>query len=198
MIGIYCFNRCLMNTFVLHHVLFIQFLKLLLQFLAVSTGTSSSISVDQDASSPSTLQTPQESPSHVISTDAEEVDHDIEVAHMDNNPHFGIPIPEPSSEESSSQSYKEALPKSYWIEAMQEELNEFEHLEVWELVPRPDHVMIITLKWIYMVKLNELGGVLKNKARLVVRGYHQEEGIDFEESFHDSKPSISFLHLLLI
>nr|GEV80755.1 retrovirus-related Pol polyprotein from transposon TNT 1-94 [Tanacetum cinerariifolium] len=43
--------------------------------------------------------------------------------------------------------------------------------------------MMITLKWIYKVKLDELGGILKNKARLVARGYHQEEGIDFEESF---------------
>ncbi|GKA71563.1 retrovirus-related pol polyprotein from transposon TNT 1-94 [Tanacetum coccineum] len=80
-------------------------------------------------------------------------------------------------------SYKEALIESCWIEAMQEELNEFEHLEVWELVPHPDRVMIITLKWIYKVKLDELGGVLKNKARLVARGYRQEEGIDFKESF---------------
>nr|GFA73564.1 retrovirus-related Pol polyprotein from transposon TNT 1-94 [Tanacetum cinerariifolium] len=66
---------------------------------------------------------------------------------------------------------------------MQEELNEFERLEVWELVPRPYKVMVITLKWIYKVKLDELGGILKNKARLVARGYRQEEGIDFEESF---------------
>nr|GEY52331.1 retrovirus-related Pol polyprotein from transposon TNT 1-94 [Tanacetum cinerariifolium] len=66
---------------------------------------------------------------------------------------------------------------------MQEELNKFERLEVWELVPRPDKVMVITLKWIYRVKLDERGGILKNKARLVARGYHQEEGIDFEESF---------------
>nr|GFA43717.1 copia protein [Tanacetum cinerariifolium] len=43
--------------------------------------------------------------------------------------------------------------------------------------------MVITLKWIYKVKLDELGGILKNKARLVTRGYRQEEGIDFEESF---------------
>ncbi|GJR92128.1 retrovirus-related pol polyprotein from transposon TNT 1-94 [Tanacetum coccineum] len=43
--------------------------------------------------------------------------------------------------------------------------------------------MVITLKWIYKVKLDELGGILKNKAQLVARGYHQEEGIDFEESF---------------
>ncbi|GKG26797.1 retrovirus-related pol polyprotein from transposon TNT 1-94, partial [Tanacetum coccineum] len=66
---------------------------------------------------------------------------------------------------------------------MQEKLNEFERLEVYELVPRPDKVMVITLKWIYKVKLNELGGILKNKARLVARGYCQEEGINFEESF---------------
>nr|GEY72278.1 hypothetical protein [Tanacetum cinerariifolium] len=69
------------------------------------------------------------------------------------------------------------------IEAMQKELNEFKHLEVWKLVPRPDKVMVITLKWVYKVKLDELGGILKNKARLMARGYCQKEGIDFEESF---------------
>nr|GEU80042.1 copia protein [Tanacetum cinerariifolium] len=55
--------------------------------------------------------------------------------------------------------------------------------QVWELVPQPDCVMIIALKWIYKVKLDEYGDVLKNKARLVAKGYRQEEGIDFEESF---------------
>nr|GEZ07558.1 retrovirus-related Pol polyprotein from transposon TNT 1-94 [Tanacetum cinerariifolium] len=79
--------------------------------------------------------------------------------------------------------YKDALAQSCWTETMQEELHEFECLEVWELVPRPDKVMVITLKWIYKVKLDELGGILKSKARLVARGYRQEEGIDFEESF---------------
>nr|GEY68519.1 Gag-Pol polyprotein [Tanacetum cinerariifolium] len=52
---------------------------------------------------------------------------------------------------------------------MQEELNEFERLIVWELIPRLDRVIVITLKWIYKVKLDDLGGVLKNKARLVAR-----------------------------
>nr|GEU85687.1 retrovirus-related Pol polyprotein from transposon TNT 1-94 [Tanacetum cinerariifolium] len=79
--------------------------------------------------------------------------------------------------------YKDALTQSCWIEAMQEELKEFEWLEVWELVPHPDKVMMITLKWIYKVKLDELGGILKKKARLVACAYRQEEGIDFEESF---------------
>nr|GEZ89902.1 retrovirus-related Pol polyprotein from transposon TNT 1-94 [Tanacetum cinerariifolium] len=67
--------------------------------------------------------------------------------------------------------------------SIQEELNEFERVEVWELVPLPNKVMVITLKWIYKVKLDELGGILKNKARLVAHGYRQEDGIDFEESF---------------
>nr|GFA45840.1 hypothetical protein [Tanacetum cinerariifolium]GFB78781.1 hypothetical protein [Tanacetum cinerariifolium] len=79
--------------------------------------------------------------------------------------------------------YKETLTQSCWIEAIQEELHEFEHLKVWEVIPRPDKVMVITLKWIYKVKLDELGGILKNKARLVACGYRQEEGINFEESF---------------
>nr|GFB46479.1 retrovirus-related Pol polyprotein from transposon TNT 1-94 [Tanacetum cinerariifolium] len=49
--------------------------------------------------------------------------------------------------------------------------------------PSPNQVMVITLKWIYKVKLDELGGILKNKARLVARGYRHEDGLDFEESF---------------
>ncbi|GKE61326.1 retrovirus-related pol polyprotein from transposon TNT 1-94, partial [Tanacetum coccineum] len=69
----------------------------------VSTGTPSSTTIDQDAPSISTLQTNQETPSLVIPLDVEESDHDIEVAHMDNNPYVEFLIPEPSSEESSSQ-----------------------------------------------------------------------------------------------
>ncbi|GKB64349.1 retrovirus-related pol polyprotein from transposon TNT 1-94 [Tanacetum coccineum] len=190
------------------------------------------------------ITTPQ-SQSQTIPLSAEEDSHDLEVAHLSNDPYFGILIPETISEESSSSDvisttvhldapisehlskwtkdyplqnivgdpsrpvstrlqlheqalfyyydslltavkpkmYKDALTKSCWIEAMQEELHEFERLEVWELVPRLDKVMVITLKWIYKVKLDELGGILKNKAILVACGYRQEEGIDFEESF---------------
>ncbi|GJS00649.1 retrovirus-related pol polyprotein from transposon TNT 1-94 [Tanacetum coccineum] len=134
---------------------------------AILTVTPSPMTIDQDAPSTSTSQTPRETPSPVIPFDVEEADHDIKVAHMNNNPF----------------SYKDALTESCWIEAMQQELNEFECLEVLELVPHPDYVMVITLKWIYKVKLDEIGGVLKNKARLVARGYCQEEGIYYEEYF---------------
>ncbi|GKE13434.1 retrovirus-related pol polyprotein from transposon TNT 1-94 [Tanacetum coccineum] len=79
--------------------------------------------------------------------------------------------------------FKTVVTEACWFEAMQEEIHEFDRLQVWELVPKPDCVMIIALKWIYKVKLDEYGDVLKNKARLVAKGYRQEEGIDFEESF---------------
>ncbi|GKD19750.1 hypothetical protein Tco_1208908, partial [Tanacetum coccineum] len=65
------------------------------------------------------------------------------------------------------------MEESCWIEVMQEEIHEFERLEVWELVPRPDKAMIISLKWIYKMKLDEYGGVLNNKAWIC---YKQEYG----------------------
>ncbi|GJV45052.1 retrovirus-related pol polyprotein from transposon TNT 1-94 [Tanacetum coccineum] len=156
---------------------------------AVSTGSPSSTNVDQDAPSPSHSQTTPETQPPIIPNDVEEDNHDIEIAHMGNDPYFGIPIPEIPSDQSSSElarpvstrlqlheqalfcyydafltsvepkTYKDALTQSCWIEAMQEELNEFKRLEVWELVPRPDKVMVINLKWIYKVKLDELGEV---------------------------------------
>ncbi|GJX84746.1 uncharacterized mitochondrial protein-like protein [Tanacetum coccineum] len=176
---------------------------------AVSTGSPSLTTVDQDAPSLSNSQTTPETQPPLIPNDLEEDNHDIEVAHMGNDPYFGIPIPEVPSDQSSSldsihtilheqalfcyydafltavepKTYKDALNQSCLIEAMQEELNEFERLKVWELIPRLDKVMFITLKWIYKVKLDELGGILKNKARLVARSYPQKARIDFEESF---------------
>ncbi|GKE25530.1 putative ribonuclease H-like domain-containing protein, partial [Tanacetum coccineum] len=181
-----------------------------------STSIPSSTTIDQDAPSPSTSQTSQEIQSLVIPSGIEEHFHDIDVSHLDNDPFFGVSIPELNFEESSSRdviptnvhsvnqppehltlfcyfdaflssvepkNYKEALKEAYWIKSMKKELNEFQRLKVWELVPRPDRVMIITLKWIFNVKLDELGGILKNKARFVARGYYQEEGINFKESF---------------
>nr|GEU58403.1 hypothetical protein [Tanacetum cinerariifolium] len=180
---------------------------------AASTGSPSSTTVDQDAPSPSNSQSTPKTQHPVIPNDVEEDNHDIEVAYMGNDSYFGIPIPEVPSHQYLSKlvrpvftrlqlheqalfyyydafltyvepkTYKDALTQSCMIKAIQEEFNEFKRLEVWELVPRPDKVMVITLKWIYKVKLDELGGILKNKAQLVARGYRQEEGINFEESF---------------
>nr|GEW98090.1 retrovirus-related Pol polyprotein from transposon TNT 1-94 [Tanacetum cinerariifolium] len=171
-----CFNRYLMNYLIPH-------------LQDDSTGSPSLTTVDQDAPSPSKSLTTTEIQSSVIPPDVEDDNLDMEVAHIGNDPLLGLPILEVTSAQSSSTASpqlitcKEALTQSCWIEAMQEELNEFKRLEVWELVPHPDQVMVITLKWIYKVKLDDMGGILKNKARLVSRGCRQEEEIDIEESF---------------
>ncbi|GKF14185.1 retrovirus-related pol polyprotein from transposon TNT 1-94 [Tanacetum coccineum] len=77
--------------------------------------------------------------------------------------------------------FNSGITEDCWFQAMQDEIHEFDRLQVWELVPQPDYVMIIHLKWIYKVKLDEYGDVPKNKAKLVAKGHRQEEGIDFEE-----------------
>ncbi|GJZ76203.1 retrovirus-related pol polyprotein from transposon TNT 1-94 [Tanacetum coccineum] len=70
-----------------------------------------------------------------------------------------------------------------WIESMQDELNPFKRLDVWELVECPIGINIIALKWIWKNKTDAENTVIRNKSRLVAKGYGQEEGIDFEESF---------------
>nr|GEZ31137.1 hypothetical protein [Tanacetum cinerariifolium] len=59
----------------------------------------------------------------------------------------------------------------------------FKRLDVWVFVPVPDNISPLILKWLFKNKHDEEQTVIKNKSHLVVRGYHQEEGIDFEESF---------------
>ncbi|GKD97026.1 retrovirus-related pol polyprotein from transposon TNT 1-94 [Tanacetum coccineum] len=78
---------------------------------------------------------------------------------------------------------KEAMSDHSWIESMQDELHQFKRLDVWELVPRPDEKNIIGVKWLWKNKNDAKNIVIRNKSRLVAKGYKQEEGIDFKESF---------------
>ncbi|GJU38505.1 retrovirus-related pol polyprotein from transposon TNT 1-94 [Tanacetum coccineum] len=81
------------------------------------------------------------------------------------------PLNESPQEDSTSQGSSSNMRELY---------TSFEHL---------DNVFLIKLKWIYKVKTDESGGVLKNKARLVAQGFRQEEDINFEESFAPDNPS---------
>nr|GEX83814.1 retrovirus-related Pol polyprotein from transposon TNT 1-94 [Tanacetum cinerariifolium] len=78
---------------------------------------------------------------------------------------------------------KEAMADNSRIESMQDELNQFERLQVWELIPKPEGKNIIALKWLWKNKCDAENIVVRNKTRLVAKGYRPEEGIDFEESF---------------
>ncbi|GJX16667.1 retrovirus-related pol polyprotein from transposon TNT 1-94 [Tanacetum coccineum] len=126
--------------------------------LVTSAGTPSSTTIDQDAPSPSHLPSSSALQSlslHQGIAAESTIMENNPCAPVDNDPFINVFAPEPSFEASS----------------------------YGDLIPQPDCVMIIALKWIYKVKLDEYGDVLKNKARLVAKGYRQEEGIDFEESF---------------
>ncbi|GJS25562.1 retrovirus-related pol polyprotein from transposon TNT 1-94 [Tanacetum coccineum] len=172
----------------------------------IRSGTPSSTTIDQDASSisyspsSSVVQPPISHQGVVAGPTIEE----NPFAQADNNLFVNVFALEPSSDESSSRdlaidalwylynfvllkvkpnNVKTVINEACWFEAMQEKIHEFDQLQIWELVPKLDCVMIIALKWIYKVKLDEYGDVWKNKAWLVVKGYRQDGGIDFEESF---------------
>nr|GEV46061.1 copia protein [Tanacetum cinerariifolium] len=88
-----------------------------------------------------------------------------------------------TKDHSLEQNVKEAMTDPAWIDSMQEKLLQFKRLDVWVLVPAPDNISPLTLKWLFKNKHDEEQTVIRNKSRLIVRGYRQEEGIDFEESF---------------
>ncbi|GJW67395.1 retrovirus-related pol polyprotein from transposon TNT 1-94 [Tanacetum coccineum] len=77
----------------------------------------------------------------------------------------------------------EALKHPGWVDAMQDELNQFAKNKVWTLVPAPYGKTIIGSKWVFKNKRDKTGIVRKNKARLVAQGYNQQEGIDYDETF---------------
>ena len=64
-----------------------------------------------------------------------------------------------------------------------QEINQIEKKKTWTPVPRPKDKNVIGTKWVLRNKLNEDGEVSRNKARLVCKGYAQEEGIDYGETF---------------
>nr|GEV94847.1 hypothetical protein [Tanacetum cinerariifolium] len=78
---------------------------------------------------------------------------------------------------------KDVMIDPAWIDSMREELLQFKRLDVWVLVPSLDNISPLTLKCLFKNKHDEEQTVIRNKSRLVVRGYRQEEGINFEESF---------------
>jgi hypothetical protein len=77
----------------------------------------------------------------------------------------------------------EALKDVDWANAMHEELNNFKRNQVWELVERPKGHNVIGTKWVFRIKQDQDGIVVRNKARLVAQGYTQVEGLDFGETY---------------
>jgi hypothetical protein len=79
--------------------------------------------------------------------------------------------------------FAEAEQDAAWQAAMLEEIDSVKRNQTWELTDLPQGHRAITLKWVYKLKRNEAGGIIKHKARLVAHGFVQQEGIDFDEVF---------------
>nr|KYP61747.1 hypothetical protein KK1_016257 [Cajanus cajan] len=87
--------------------------------------------------------------------------------------------------QTESRTTDKALSDESWVQSMQEELSQFQKNDVWKLVPMPKDRTIIGTKWVYKNKLDESGNMLRNKIRLVAKGYSQQETL------------LRLLHLLL-
>lgn len=78
--------------------------------------------------------------------------------------------------------FEEVAHQEEWKKAMQEEYLSIMKNGVWEIIPRPSDKLVVTSKWIYKFKHVVDGSIEKYKARVVARGFSQEEGIDYEET----------------
>ena len=79
--------------------------------------------------------------------------------------------------------FNEAIDDEFLVNVMHEELVQFERNEVWKLVPRPESVNVIRIKWIFKNKSDEHGHITRNKVRLVAQGYTHVEEVDLDETF---------------
>ena len=80
-------------------------------------------------------------------------------------------------------SFAEAEKHAAWRAAMQSEMDAVETNRTWELADLPHGHRAITLKWVFKLKRDEVGAIVKHKARLVARDFLQQEGIDFDDAF---------------
>ena len=78
---------------------------------------------------------------------------------------------------------RDALQDDDCCKAMEEEIEQIEKRKTWTLVPRPANKNVIGTKWVFRNKLDENGEITRNKARLVYKGYAQEEGLEYGETF---------------
>ncbi|GKB93004.1 retrovirus-related pol polyprotein from transposon TNT 1-94 [Tanacetum coccineum] len=157
------------------------------QFKGYRSSSPTDNSAPQDIH-PSTNIQPTSEPTTPTNAHAKENsdNHEGDTEHEFTNP-FCTPVQEVNESSSRNiakpKNIREAMADSAWIEAMQEELHQFDRLQVWELVDKPFGKNVIKLKWLWKNKKDEDQTVIRNKARLVAKGYAQEEGIDFDESF---------------
>ena len=92
-------------------------------------------------------------------------------------------------------SFEEAMRNDHsskWLEAMEDEMKSMNANKVWNLEIIPKGAKTIGCKWVYKIKLDSQGNIERYKARLVVKGFTQREGIDYNETFSPVSCKVSF------
>ena len=79
--------------------------------------------------------------------------------------------------------FEEGSKEKKWFNAMGEEIDSIERNETCELVELPPKMQVIGVKWVYKTKCNAEGKIDRHKARLVVKGYKQQYGRDYDETY---------------
>lgn len=79
--------------------------------------------------------------------------------------------------------FASAIRNSKWQQAMQDEFDALQKQRTWHLVPLPPNRNLVGCKWVYRLKRNPDGSVARYKAKLVAKGFSQEAGLDYAETF---------------
>nr|GEY51719.1 hypothetical protein [Tanacetum cinerariifolium] len=122
----------------------------------------------------------RESSSSSINYDVQQSSEEVIVPQTNTQSISNDMIPNVNDASLSHNVFNERLEDAYFDI---NELDQFARLKVWRLAPKPDGKTVIKTKWIFKNKKDESSLVIRNKARLVVVGYSQQEGIDYEEKF---------------
>ncbi|GJY24649.1 hypothetical protein Tco_0398307 [Tanacetum coccineum] len=150
---------------------------------AIDIASHVSTSIDQDAPSTSIPSTQEQEHSLNISQDTK--DHPIE--NVIRDPSRSVSTRKQLETDAmwcyfdafltyvEPKNFKQEMTEPSWIDAMQEEILEFERLQVWELVPCPNKVTLIKLKWIYKVKINEFS---RNRGHPYLRSKCRQQEYD--------------------
>ena len=101
----------------------------------------------------------------------------------DGDPDGLMPAPD-VDQETAPDTFEEAVRDERWVQSMKDEINALKNRGVWRVMKMPaGGVRLIKSKYVYRVKKDWTGKVVKRKSRLVVQGFHQREGVDYDETF---------------
>ena len=101
-------------------------------------------------------------------------------------------------DEVAPEAYNQAVKDSGWRDSMKNEIRALKNRGCWRVVPTPTGIRLIKSKYVYKLKKDWKGKVVKRKSRLVVQGFLQREGVDFNETYAPVAKAVTFRLMLAL